>query len=69
MPNKVEHLFLAQLFHDRKQREDRLSTPLAQRSALPEPHDYLRPIIADADTGHGGITANMKLAKMFVERG
>lgn len=27
------------------------------------------PIIADADTGHGGITANMKLAKMFVERG
>jgi hypothetical protein len=31
--------------------------------------DYLRPIIADADTGHGGITANMKLAKMFVEKG
>lgn len=31
--------------------------------------DYLRPIIADADTGHGGITATMKLAKMFVQRG
>ena len=31
--------------------------------------DYLRPIIADADTGHGGLTAVMKLAKMFVERG
>ena len=31
--------------------------------------DYLRPIIADADTGHGGITATIKLAKMFVERG
>ncbi|KAH9273968.1 hypothetical protein BASA83_003603 [Batrachochytrium salamandrivorans] len=31
--------------------------------------DFLRPIIADADTGHGGITATMKLAKMFVERG
>ena len=31
--------------------------------------DYLRPIIADADTGHGGITATMKLAKLFVEKG
>ena len=68
MPNKVEHLFLAQLFHDRKQREDRLSKPLQTRAKLPY-IDFLRPIIADADTGHGGITANMKLAKMFVERG
>jgi isocitrate lyase len=31
--------------------------------------DYFRPIIADADTGHGGITATMKLAKLFVEKG
>ena len=31
--------------------------------------DYLNPIIADADTGHGGITATMKLAKMFIENG
>jgi isocitrate lyase len=31
--------------------------------------DFLRPIIADADTGHGGLTAVMKLTKMFVERG
>ncbi|EPZ36958.1 isocitrate lyase and phosphorylmutase [Rozella allomycis CSF55] len=31
--------------------------------------DYLAPIIADADTGHGGRTANMKLTKMFVESG
>lgn len=31
--------------------------------------DFLRPIVADADTGHGGITANMKLTKMFIERG
>jgi isocitrate lyase len=31
--------------------------------------DYLRPIIADADTGHGGLTATMKLAKLFVEKG
>lgn len=68
VPNKVEHLFFAQLFHDRKQREDRLSKPASQRAQLPFT-DFLRPIIADADTGHGGITANMKLAKMFVERG
>jgi isocitrate lyase len=27
------------------------------------------PIIADADTGHGGLSAVMKLVKMFVERG
>ena len=31
--------------------------------------DYMNPIIADADTGHGGITATMKLAKMFIENG
>lgn len=31
--------------------------------------DYMRPIIADADTGHGGITANMKLCKLMVECG
>jgi len=31
--------------------------------------DYLRPLIADADTGHGGLTAVMKLTKMFVEKG
>nr|KAJ3423030.1 isocitrate lyase 1 [Polyrhizophydium stewartii] len=68
VPNKVEHLFMAQLFHDRKQREDRMSRPLAARAKMPYT-DFLRPIIADADTGHGGITATIKLAKMFVERG
>lgn len=31
--------------------------------------DYLRPLVADADTGHGGLTAIMKLTKMFVEKG
>ncbi|KAI8585922.1 isocitrate lyase [Geranomyces variabilis] len=68
VPNKVEHLFFAQLFHDRKQREERMSMTPEQRAKAPFV-DFLRPIIADADTGHGGITANMKLAKMFVERG
>ncbi|POW12068.1 hypothetical protein PSTT_04862 [Puccinia striiformis] len=68
VPNKVEHLFMAQLFHDRRQREARLRMSVEERSKTPE-IDYLRPIIADADTGHGGLTAVMKLAKMFVEKG
>ncbi|KAG0347931.1 isocitrate lyase 1, partial [Podila minutissima] len=49
-------------------REARLTAPKEQRAKMAN-IDFLRPIIADADTGHGGITANMKLAKMFVERG
>jgi isocitrate lyase len=68
VPNKVEHLFMAQLFHDRKQREDRLGLSKQQRQSTPYV-DYLRPIVADADTGHGGLTAVMKLTKLFVEKG
>ncbi|KZP31477.1 isocitrate lyase and phosphorylmutase [Athelia psychrophila] len=68
VPNKVEHLFMAQLFHDRKQREARVSLSDAELIATP-PIDYLRPIVADADTGHGGLTAILKLTKMFVEKG
>lgn len=68
VPNKVQHLFMAQLFHDRKQREERLTTPKDKRDQAPSV-DYLRPIIADADTGHGGLTAVMKLTKLFVEKG
>jgi isocitrate lyase len=68
VPNKVGHLFMAQLFHDRKQRQERLSVPKAQRAQLANV-DYLRPIIADADTGHGGLTAVMKLTKLFIEKG
>ena len=59
---------MAQLFHDRKQREERLTTAKAARAKLPYT-DYLRPIVADADTGHGGLTAIMKLTKLFVEKG
>ena len=68
VPNKVEHLFMAQLFHDRKQREAR--SRMTEEELAKTPYvDYLRPIVADADTGHGGLTAVMKLAKMFVEKG
>ncbi|AGO11708.1 AaceriADL066Cp [[Ashbya] aceris (nom. inval.)] len=70
VPNKVEHLFMAQLFHDRKQREARLScTTQRELDQLGPEIDYLRPIVADADTGHGGLTAVFKLTKMFIERG
>ncbi|KAF9772876.1 isocitrate lyase 1 [Fusarium sp. DS 682] len=68
VPNKVGHLFMAQLFHDRKQRQERLSVPKEQRANLLN-IDYLRPIVADADTGHGGLTAVMKLTKLFIEKG
>ncbi|PKA48686.1 Isocitrate lyase [Apostasia shenzhenica] len=68
VPNKVHQLFSALLYHDRKQREDRLSLPLPRRAAAPFV-DFLRPIIADGDTGFGGPTATVKLCKLFVERG
>ncbi|KAJ5477931.1 hypothetical protein N7530_003440 [Penicillium desertorum] len=68
VPRKVNQLFMAQLFHDRKQREERITTPAGQRGNVANV-DYLRPIIADADTGHGGLTAVMKLTKLFIERG
>ena len=68
VPNKVQQLFMAQLFHDRKQREERIITPKTSRGSLPNV-DYLRPMVADADTGHGGLTAIMKLTKLFIEKG
>jgi len=68
VPNKVDQLFKAQLFHDRKQYEERRRMSADDRSKM-TPVDYLNPIIADADTGHGGLTATMKLTKMFIENG
>ncbi|XP_027347858.1 isocitrate lyase 2 [Abrus precatorius] len=68
VPNKVEHLFFAQQYHDRKQREERMNMSREERARTPYV-DYLRPIIADGDTGFGGTTATVKLCKLFVERG
>eukprot|EP00933_Yihiella_yeosuensis_P065284 TRINITY_DN68_c0_g1_i3.p1 TRINITY_DN68_c0_g1~~TRINITY_DN68_c0_g1_i3.p1 ORF type:complete len:548 (+),score=134.81 TRINITY_DN68_c0_g1_i3:96-1739(+) len=68
VPNKVDQLFRAQLFHDRKQFEERRRMSPEDRAKKPAV-DYMNPIIADADTGHGGLTATMKLAKMFIENG
>ncbi|KAK1303145.1 hypothetical protein QJS10_CPB11g01236 [Acorus calamus] len=68
VPNKVEHLFFAQQYHDRKQRESRMSMSREDRARTPYV-DYLKPIIADGDTGFGATTATVKLCKLFVERG
>mmetsp|Transcript_15679 Transcript_15679/g.37390 ORF Transcript_15679/g.37390 Transcript_15679/m.37390 type:complete len:564 (+) Transcript_15679:3-1694(+) len=70
VPNKVHQLFMAQTFHDRKQWEERMMMSKEERAATKDERiDFLRPIIADGDTGHGGLTAVMKLTKMFIERG
>ncbi|CAR27073.1 hypothetical protein ZYGR_0I03470 [Zygosaccharomyces rouxii] len=70
VPNKVEHLFKAQQFHDRKQLEARShATSQSELDAMGPATDYLTPIVADADAGHGGLTAVFKLTKMFIERG
>jgi len=69
VPNKVEQLFNAQLFHDRKQRHERLTGMTSEQRSTTVPVDFMAPIIADADTGHGGTTAVMKLTKMFVQHG
>ncbi|XP_019192878.1 PREDICTED: isocitrate lyase [Ipomoea nil] len=68
VPNKVQHLFFAQQYHDRKQREARMNMSREERARTPF-IDYLKPIIADGDTGFGGTTATVKLCKLFVERG
>ncbi|CCH43375.1 isocitrate lyase [Wickerhamomyces ciferrii] len=66
VPNQVERLFKAQQLHDRKATSEWIQNP--QRDQI-DKIDYLRPIIADADTGHGGTGAVMKLAKLFAESG
>ena len=54
VPNKVDQLFKALQFHERRgwERGGRGGT-------LDAPPDVLTPIVADGDTGHGGLTAVM----------
>ncbi|KAK4464594.1 putative mitochondrial isocitrate lyase [Cladorrhinum samala] len=68
VPNQVQRLFKAQGMHDRKHWFLRSKMTPEERAKTPYV-DYLRPIIADGDTGHGGLTAVMKLAKLFAENG
>lgn len=68
VPNQVQRLSKAQSMHDRKQWDARRKMTPEQRESTPYT-DYLRPIIADGDTGHGGLSAVLKLAKLFAENG
>ncbi|EPQ60103.1 isocitrate lyase and phosphorylmutase [Gloeophyllum trabeum ATCC 11539] len=66
VPNQVHRIFRAQQLHDRKHYDERFNASEGERAKMPY-IDYLRPIIADADTGHGGTSAVMKLVKLFAE--
>jgi isocitrate lyase len=68
VPNQVQRLAKAQSMHDRKQWDLRRKLSPEERAKTPYT-DYLRPIIADGDTGHGGLSAVLKLAKLFAENG
>ena len=50
VPNQVHRIFRAQQLHDKKHYDARMSASPEQRAKMPYV-DYLRPIIADADTG------------------
>ena len=63
-----DQLVRAQLHHDRRQNEERASAILSGQDPGPKV-DYLTPVVADGDTGHGGLSAVMKLVKLFVEAG
>ncbi|CAK7275255.1 mitochondrial 2-methylisocitrate lyase [Sporothrix epigloea] len=68
VPNQVQRMSKAQSMHDRKQWDLRRKMTPEQRAATPY-IDYLRPIVADGDTGHGGLSTVLKLAKLFAENG
>lgn len=68
VPNQVQRLFKAQQTHDRKNWDLRRKLSADERKKTPS-IDYMRPIIADGDTGHGGLSAVVKLAKLFAENG
>ncbi|KAI0857283.1 isocitrate lyase, partial [Xylaria cubensis] len=68
VPNQVQRMAKAQSMHDRKQWDLRRKMTPEERKKTPYV-DYLRPIVADGDTGHGGLSAVLKLAKLFAENG
>ena len=68
VPNQVERLFKAQQFHDKKHFDARVRMTQEERKKTSY-IDYMRPIVADGDTGHGGLSAVFKLAKLFAESG
>lgn len=50
VPNQVQRLFKAQQLHDRKHWDARRKMSKAERTKTPY-IDYMRPIVADGDTG------------------
>ncbi|KAF5392568.1 hypothetical protein D9757_002290 [Collybiopsis confluens] len=68
VPNQVHRIFRAQQLHDKKHYDERILATPEERAKM-KYVDYLRPIVADADTGHGGISAVMRLVKLFAESG
>ncbi|PLW41115.1 hypothetical protein PCASD_11842 [Puccinia coronata f. sp. avenae] len=65
VPTAVQRLVKAQQLHERKEWDRQC---LEQGKGQP-PVDHLKPIIADGDNGHGGLSTVMKLAKAFGEAG
>ena len=63
----MDQLVRAQLFHDRKQNYEVCSGTTGSKTNPAV--DFLTPIVADGDTGHGGLSAVMKLTKLFIEAG
>jgi len=68
VPNQVHRIFRAQQLHDKKHYDERMTATPEERAKM-KYIDYLRPIVADADTGHGGLSAVLKLVKLFAESG
>lgn len=68
VPTKVDQFVKAMMFHDRRQTEARAKMTPEQLAQNPQ-YDYLAPIVADGDTGFGGITSVMKMTKLFIEAG
>ncbi|WAR59703.1 hypothetical protein PtB15_11B343 [Puccinia triticina] len=64
VPTAVQRHVKAQQLHDRKEWAAHPSEPDIRPSV-----DYLKPIVADGDNGHGGLSTVMKLAKAFGEAG
>ena len=54
VPNQVQRLFKAQQLHDRKHWDARRKMSKDERAGTPY-IDYMRPIVADGDTGLGSL--------------
>ncbi|CCE64270.1 hypothetical protein TPHA_0H00600 [Tetrapisispora phaffii CBS 4417] len=66
VPNQVGRIFNAQLLHDKKLQLSRYNN---NNNDNADEVDYMKPLIADADMGHGGVGTVMKVARLFAEKG